>query len=146
MRNLRIWYNEDNMTINYIAVIASAVVAFVVGFVWYGPLFGKQWMKLSGMTSESMKGMKMNPKQSMALAFLGTLVLAVVLDYFLMAMGVTDVLGAVKLAFWVWLGFFVTTLSGSVLWEGKSPKLYLFSIVYHLVSLAIIAAVLVLVG
>ena len=32
--------------INYIAVVGAAVAAMVIGFLWYGPLFGKQWTKL----------------------------------------------------------------------------------------------------
>jgi hypothetical protein len=27
--------------INYLAVIASTVAAMIVGFIWYGPLFGR---------------------------------------------------------------------------------------------------------
>lgn len=40
--------------VNYIAVILAAVAANVLGFIWYGPLLGKQWMKLSGMSQEKM--------------------------------------------------------------------------------------------
>ena len=34
--------------INWLAVIAATVVAFVLGGLWYGPLFGKAWMKEMG--------------------------------------------------------------------------------------------------
>ncbi|MBI3341870.1 DUF1761 domain-containing protein, partial [Candidatus Curtissbacteria bacterium] len=34
--------------INYMAVVAAAVVNMVLGFLWYGPLFGKPWMKMMG--------------------------------------------------------------------------------------------------
>ena len=43
--------------INYLAVLAAAVSNMVLGFLWYGPLFGKTWSKLMGwgeMTPEKM--------------------------------------------------------------------------------------------
>lgn len=40
------------MDINWIAVIAAAVSAFVLGGIWYGPLFGKKWLALNGMSED----------------------------------------------------------------------------------------------
>lgn len=34
--------------VSWIAVIASTVAAFVLGALWYGPLFGKPWMREMG--------------------------------------------------------------------------------------------------
>ncbi len=39
--------------INYLAVLAAAVSAFVLGGLWYGPLFGKTWMRASGVTPDT---------------------------------------------------------------------------------------------
>ncbi|HLD39833.1 MAG TPA: DUF1761 family protein, partial [Candidatus Nanoarchaeia archaeon] len=33
---------------NYLAVLVAAIAAYVVGFLWYGPVFGKKWMALMG--------------------------------------------------------------------------------------------------
>ena len=41
--------------INWLAVIAASLVGFVVGFLWYGPVFGKAGMAESGMTEEKAK-------------------------------------------------------------------------------------------
>jgi hypothetical protein len=38
--------------LNWLAVIAAALSAFPIGFLWYGPLFGKPWMTLTGITKE----------------------------------------------------------------------------------------------
>ena len=40
------------MTINWFAILGATIVGFAVGFLWYGPLFGKAWMKTVGMTEE----------------------------------------------------------------------------------------------
>lgn len=39
--------------INYLAVLAAAASAFLLGGLWYGPLFQNAWMDASGVTPES---------------------------------------------------------------------------------------------
>ena len=41
--------------INFWAVLVAALSSFVIGSLWYGPLFGKTWMKLNGLTDENLK-------------------------------------------------------------------------------------------
>ena len=36
------------LPINLLAVIAAAIAAFVLGFLFHGPVTGKLWMKLAG--------------------------------------------------------------------------------------------------
>ncbi len=45
----------EDVIINWYAIIAATLVGFAVGFVWYGPLFGKAWMKEIGLTEEDAK-------------------------------------------------------------------------------------------
>ena len=40
------------MEINWIGIIAATVSAFVLGGIWYGPLFGKKWQALNGLSDE----------------------------------------------------------------------------------------------
>lgn len=41
--------------LNYLAILASTASAMVLGSLWYGPFFGKQWMKLNNFTMEDIK-------------------------------------------------------------------------------------------
>lgn len=41
--------------VNWIALIVAALSTLVIGFIWYGPLFGKAWMKETGITEEKAK-------------------------------------------------------------------------------------------
>ena len=41
--------------LNIWAVLGSMVASIVFGFLWYGPLFGKPWMRLSGIVMPSEK-------------------------------------------------------------------------------------------
>ncbi|MCI2228565.1 DUF1761 domain-containing protein [Polaribacter sp. MSW13] len=47
------------MEINFLVFFLSALVPLVIGFFWYGPLFGKAWMKEMGFTKESLSGQNM---------------------------------------------------------------------------------------
>ena len=45
-------------------LLVAAVVAFVMGGVWYSPLlFGKAWLKLRGMDSAEAAGTQMGPRR-----------------------------------------------------------------------------------
>ena len=44
------------MPANWYMFLVAALIPMIVGAVWYGPLFGKAWMKTNGFTEESLKG------------------------------------------------------------------------------------------
>jgi hypothetical protein len=69
-------------TINWLSVFVAALSGFVIGGLWYGPLFQKPWMQLTGMTKE--RGAQAN----MAVTFGGAYVLNVI-----GAIGIAMVLG-----------------------------------------------------
>ena len=68
-------------SLNFLAIIVAAVANLAIGFVWYGPVFGKQWMKLNNYTEEEMKGI--NPGPLYAQSLVATLVMYAVLAHFL---------------------------------------------------------------
>ncbi len=127
------------VTVNYVAVVAAAVASFVVGWLWYGPLFGKTWMKLTGKTS---MGNKDEMPKSMVIVFIGALITAWVLSAFLQLTGSTTLSSALPVAVWAWLGFQAPETVGVVLWEGKSWNLFFLNAAQKLVNLLVIAAVL----
>ena len=66
------------------------------------------------------------------------------MSYFAIAWGVFDVIGAIELGFWSWVGFVAPTMLGVVLWEQKPIKLYLINALYWLVAFVAIAITLVI--
>ncbi len=133
-----------NVEINYLAVLVAGVINMVVGFLWYGPLFGKIWLPLSGHTPESMEAAKQKPMtMSYVIATIGALVMAYVLAHVLATYNADTISLGFQGAFWLWLGFIATVMLGKVLWEGKSWKLWCLDSAYYLVVLLINSAVLV---
>ena len=123
--------------VNYLAVLVAAVAAHVLGFLWYGPLFGKKWKSLMKVTEKDKhKGMA----KTMVGSFLSTLVMAYVLAWFVGYVGLSPMAGAMTGAA-AWLGFLATSQMGMVFWENKPWSLYLLSTGHYLVSLVVMGAI-----
>lgn len=128
-------------SVNLIAVVVSAIVSMVVGSLWYGPLFGKKWMKLVGITKDDMeKGKKEMPK-TYALMFVGSLVTSFVLAVTIGMSPMHTINEGITVAFWVWLGFIAAVKLSDVLFEKKPWTLFLIECGYYLVFLTIAGAI-----
>lgn len=125
------------------AIVLAAIANMVLGYVWYGPLFGKKWMKLSGikMDTASQKGMG----KSYTIMFIGSLVMAWVLAHALIFgntyLHITGVSGGLMAGFFNWLGFVAPITLSSVLWEKKSWSLWMINSGYYLIGLMLMGAV-----
>lgn len=128
-----------DIAVNYTAVLVAAVASFIIGWLWYGPIFGKQWMKLRKQDPATMTGEM--PWSLMAGEFVLTVITAFVLAHFAVLFGATTAASALQLAFWAWLGFYATTLMGPVLWEKMPIELYAITAGRWLVSLLAMALV-----
>ena len=139
----------DSVPINYIAILLAAVVTMVIGFLWYGPLFGKPWSKLMGwgeMAPEKMKEMQKKAMPGYAVQFVGALVMAFVLGHALIFsstyLNMSGVSAGLMAGFWNWLGFVVPVTAGAVFWEGKSWRLWLINVGFYLVNLLAMGVIL----
>lgn len=72
---------ETAFHINYPAVLVSTILAFVLGGLWYGPLFGKVWLKEMNFNEEELK--KASMVKIFGTAFLLNLVISINLAMFL---------------------------------------------------------------
>jgi len=99
--------------ISFVALAVVTLVVFVASSIWYSPfLFGRQFLELSGATANA------HPSPVNALfEFLRTFVLAFVIAHLLLRLNVADWKQAVGLGLWLWVGFPVILLTGSILWQ-----------------------------
>ncbi len=104
---------------NYLAILVSAVVSMIIGFIWYGPLFKKAWIKISGCDPETMTPeQKADMKKSMVPMMITQFILSVLSIFVLAKFG-----GNMEVAFWAWLGFVMPITASGVMWSGKPKKL-----------------------
>jgi Protein of unknown function (DUF1761) len=99
---------------NYLAVIVAAVAAFVASLVWY-TVFGNAWMELRGIDSATAPDTG-TPAWTMLFVVIQSLVVAFMLAYIVVHLGVVDWRGAVRLGALVWV-FPAMILLGSVVHE-----------------------------
>jgi hypothetical protein len=130
--------------INYLVILACGVLSMVVGFVWYGPLFGKQWMHLIGVDPNDQAAKAQMQKgmwSTMAVQMATTLFLVWVLYIYLVA--AAEDMSMMSNALWIWAGFVVPTLASTVLWTNESTKdkwtRFLIQAGYNLVMFAAFA-------
>lgn len=127
--------------LNYLAILVAGISNMVLGFLWYGPLFGKPWMGLIGKSAEDL-----NPNPIIYLvSFLLSLLMATVLsilthhvDASIQAMGLA--LG-VLVALLAWVGFVGPATFQNNMYSGISKKLYAIDYGYVLVALLIQGAI-----
>ncbi|HEY0908222.1 MAG TPA: DUF1761 domain-containing protein [Candidatus Paceibacterota bacterium] len=136
------------VTINLWAILVSVVASVVLGFIWYGPLFGKKWMELNGMKMPDPKpGFSVMVKPiiiSLIGAFFASFVLARLIAVGSAYLGFSGISNGLATALMVWVGFVVPVLFNFAGWEGKSWKLFFINggywLAYLLIAGAVIAA------
>lgn len=121
-----------------VAVVVAAASSFVVGGVWYGPLFGKAWMRASGITEEKAREASMG--RVMGLSFLLQLVAAAVLLMFIgpeAEPGFAVAAAAAVGVFWVAPAFGVVYL-----FEQRPLAHWVVNAGYHAVAFTVMGVVL----
>lgn len=110
--------------INIIAVALATLGFMVVGFIWYGPLFGKRWMALNGFTEEGLKA-DTNMGMMMAKGLTNSLVAAIGIGLVLVWKDADGMVASLKAAFLVWLFFSATTQLLAHIYEKQKLELTL---------------------
>ncbi len=111
------------MQLNLLAIALATIAQFIIGFVWYGPLFGKLWGKIHGfdkLSKETQDKMmkEMGPFYFVQLVM--TVVTSVVLAIFITYLPLDW--NVFALAGFFWIGFVVPTQVGAVIFGGTEPK------------------------
>ncbi len=134
--------------LNYVATFVTAIVSMGLGFLWYSPfVFGKRFMKESGMTQESVdEYMKNGGKQKLAktyaITFIFSVLTAIIISALLYSLVIVGIWGYVSIAFFLWLGFSFPVALNHVLF-GKDSFAYLgITSGYQLVSIVITTLIL----
>ena len=133
----------EQIQVNFVAVLVAVVANFFVGYLWYGPLFGKVWAKEMGYDI-SVKPPAGIMVRGMIFSLLGSFFLAFVFAHNIAAWSfvpetkamspMSSLMSAVG---FTWLGFFLPVDLNTIAWEGKSWKLFFINTAYHFVVLLV---------
>lgn len=128
--------------INYLAVAVSAVITFVLGGMWYAPLFGKAWVKAHGLSEDAVK--ELQAKRSPAVFFGGMLVCYLVLAF---AMAVIFRAGSINTAMagagWgvvFWIAFAALKMTDHIA-SGKGFAAFGIDASFQFIAMAVTGAI-----
>lgn len=110
------------MELNYVAIGVATVAQFIMGAVWYMPIFGRTWGVMHGydkLSKEEQEAAQKGMGLQLGFQFLGTLVMTSVLALFVSEL--SSEWHAFGAAGFLWLGFVVPTQASAVMFGG-TPK------------------------
>jgi RsiW-degrading membrane proteinase PrsW (M82 family) len=120
--------------INLWAILVSGLASLVIGFIWYGPLFGKAWSGYTGWTEEKVKTLPSSRLASTyVLTFAAALVTAYALAFLVRALGISRVTDGLFLGLLTGVGFAAMAFATTHLFEHKPVGLWLIVSGYQLV-------------
>lgn len=132
--------------INYYAIAVCGIASMVLGFVWYGPLFGKKWAEIIGATAldaEKRKEMQKRAGPLYAVTFVLALFQAFVMAYYI---AVVPSSSGLDHGIWLWAGFVIPTVAAGAMWNNDSKKVswarFLIQAGYYLVLFVIFGLIL----
>lgn len=123
--------------VNWLAVIAAALSMFVIGGLWYGPLFARPWQRAAGLSDEQLKTGNMPVIFGVALVL--SLIMAANLAFFVNGLPLgTTVLYAVAAG----LGWAALGLSTVALFERRPLSYHLINGGYLTIAFAVMGLIL----
>lgn len=126
-------------SINYLAVLASAIAYFAIGGVWY-TVFAKPWMKAVGKTEQEIR------QRASALPYVaslaGALLAALILSHFVHSVGASTAWDGARIGLLGALAFAISATIGDYFFVGRPRVLFYINHGYHLIGLAVMGAIL----
>ena len=121
--------------VSLLATLVATILGFGLGALWYGPLFGKQWMSAAGLTMEKLR-QDFSPTRTYGGTFVLGLVASFVFGLYLgpnPGLAFSVAAGAATGICWV-----ATSLATNYLFEGRRVSLMAINGGYHAVRFTLI--------
>lgn len=126
-----------------LGVLLSMIAPLFIGFLWYGPVFGKPWMEINGLKKPNKEDMKFSMMlPGICASLVMSFVQASVLGRAFQVLLLENMGQAFIIAFILWFPFTALTIICSYAWLGKPVKLMLIDTLFYFASLSAIAAIL----
>lgn len=134
--------NSPSVEISWLGIFLAVVAAMAIGTIWYGPLFGKQWMKLVNFK----KGTS-SPVGPMLVMLALAIIQAFVLAHFIVYAGYfypeySGLAVGLLTGLWSFIGFVAPVLISNTVFAKGSMDLLKINLGNQLVTLAAIGAIL----
>ena len=119
------------LDVNWLAVFGAALMGFIVGGIWYGPIMGNRWMVAVGLTEEEVESSNMPVVFGGAFAFSLLASWALAHTYATYAVDFSALV-KIEIAIGVALGFIIPAIGTNYLFSQKSKALFFIDAAYWL--------------
>ncbi len=131
-----------SVSVSWLGIFLAVVAAMAIGSIWYGPLFGKKWMKLVGL-----KRGESSPTGPMLVMLGLAIIQAFVVAHFIVYVGYfyPDYSGlsvGLLTGLWTFVGLIVPALVSKAIFEKGSMELLKINLGNQLITLLAIGAIL----
>jgi hypothetical protein len=131
--------------LNFLAVGAAALAAFLIGALWYSPaLFARAWKEAHGYTSEQVQQMQQTAARAYVVSLLCYLVLAAALGVIVYYFNLRRIEQGLQLGLLAWGGFAVPLGLNAHVYSDDRPAAWLIDAGYQLVYLLVMGVILTL--
>ncbi len=113
--------------LNWFAVAGATVLAFVLGGLWYGPLFGQAWLRALGKTQEDI----MPSATPFVVSFFTAGLTAIVLAALIKALAIAGPMDGAMIGAITGIGFIATAMASDSAFCGWSLRLFLIQSGYR---------------
>jgi hypothetical protein len=129
-------------SVNYLAVVIAAIVAWLASAVWY-TLLGRIWTLAAGKTIEQMHADRKRPGAYLPFIYVlvADLIIAWTIYGLLMHLGVFTVRGGLISSALCWFGFILTTMVANYTFAQRDVRLLLIDAGNWLIVLLLIGAI-----
>lgn len=131
-----------NVSVSWFGILVAVIAAMAIGTVWYGPLFGKKWMKLVGL-----KRGQSSPTGPMLIMLGLAIIQAFVLAHFIAYTeyfypDTANLSIGLLTGLWAFLGFVMPVLVSNAIFAKGSMELLKINLGNQLATLLVIGAIL----
>lgn len=126
----------DFMQLNWLAIAGATVAGFAAGGLWYGPMFGKEWMALNGVSAEDAR--QTNKAKLFGITIVLTFIAATSLAMFI---GKASWQDGLFYGFLTGLTFVATATGINYVFEAKPLKLWCINAGYQVVLFSVMGLV-----
>jgi Protein of unknown function (DUF1761) len=129
---------------NLLSTLIAALCGFLVGGIWYGPLFGKAWQRAAGLSNQQIAAT--NSVKLYGTTLVLSIISAIFLGHLLKSTGVSKPHVIMMISIGIALGFIIPAIATNYLFARKSMGLLAIDAGYWVFFYAAMGAVYLLMG
>lgn len=108
-------------------ILIGGALNMILGMLWYGPFFGKKWMKLMGIDEVNKDEMQKSAGIGYFISIITALAYGYTMDLLINSLGINNLVFAILLGLLVIIGFQLPTAVKPLLWEDKPRSLFIIN-------------------